>query len=215
MSPHFLQESSRDRVAARRVLSPLDDEGLPEPSAWAAASPVAFCADWRGEHPDPDRETQVRLLWTGEALFVRFQCRYRDIHTYEGAGRRRDRLWLKDVAEIFIRPGREDPRRYKEFEISPNGDFLDLDISPGRRSILFCDLHRRVAVESAAPVWTAELAIPMDCLAPGFDPGETWRLNLFRIEGKEPDRFYSAWCATHTPQPNFHVPECFGELRFC
>lgn len=157
----------------------------------------------------------MRLLWTRESLFVRFQCRYRQIYTYEGAAQRRDRLWLRDVAEIFIRTGEEDPRRYKEFEISPNGDFLDLDIGPGRKTILFCDIRCRAAVDSAAHVWTGEMAVPMGCLTPKFDPRKIWALNLFRIEGKEPERFYSAWRATHTPQPNFHVPEAFGKLLFC
>jgi hypothetical protein len=54
----------------------------------------------------------------------------------------------------------------------------------------------------------------MDCLTTGFVPEKTWHLNLFRIEGQEPERFYSSWRPTHTLLPNFHVPEQFGELRF-
>jgi hypothetical protein len=187
---------------------------LPGLADWESAQPITFCSDWRGEHEDPLRETEVRLLWSHQMLFIRFRCRYREIYVYAGGNSRRDQLWLRDVAELFIRPGNEDPGHYREFEISPNGDWLDLDILPGKKTHLFCDLKSRVILDADANLWTAELAIPFDCLTPSFNPGEIWRLNLFRIEGAEPNRFYSAWRPTNTPQPNFHVPDQFGRLQF-
>jgi hypothetical protein len=192
----------------------LSNEKFPGPADWERAQPVTFWSDWQGKNEDPQRETEARFLWSRKNLFIRFRCRYREIYVYEGGNIRRDRLWLRDVAELFIRPGNEAPRHYREFEISPNGDWLDLDISPGKKTHLFCDLKSRVIIDADRCLWNAELAIPLGCLAPSFDPGEIWRLNLFRIEGAEPNRFYSAWRPTHTPQPNFHVPEQFGTLQF-
>ncbi len=77
-----------------------------------------------------------------------------------------------------------------------------------------CDLKSRATLDQKAGRWVADLAIPMTCLTREFDPREVWRVNFFRVEGAEPDRFYSAWRPTRTPQPNFHVPEMFGELFF-
>ncbi len=202
------------RIIAVKLETALGKDGLPRPAAWDKAPPVYFCRDWRGEHADPQRETEARLLWSREHLYVRFLCRYRGIYVYDGGNTRRDQLWLRDVAELFIRTGAEDPRHYKEFEISPNGDWLDLDIAQGTKSHLLCDLKSRVEVNPNARVWAAELAIPIHCLTLSFDPGTIWRLNLFRIEGEEPNRFYSAWQPTCTTRPNFHVPERFGELQF-
>jgi len=201
-------------LTAKRLQTNLDGEGLPEPSAWETAPSVAFCCDWRGENADPGRETEARLLWAPGHLFIRFRCHYRRIYVYEGQIGRRDRLWLRDVAEVFIRPAEEDLRHYREFEISPNGDWLDLDIFSGTRSILSCNLKSRVVLDLSASIWTAEFAIPMNCLTTGFNPRQIWHLNLFRIEGREPDRFYSSWRPTHTARPDFHVPEQFGELCF-
>jgi len=192
----------------------LTSTGLPGLSAWEKTTPVTFCSDWLGEHADRQRETRTRFLWSDEYLFVQFLCRYRQIYVYEGGNARRDQLWQRDVAELFIRPGTTDPGHYKEFEISPNGDWLDLDIDHGQKSILYCDLKSQVRIDAGASVWSAELAIPFCCLTDAFHPEEVWRLNLFRIEGPEPDRFYSAWSPTFTPKPNFHVPEHFGELHF-
>jgi alpha-galactosidase len=202
------------RLAARQLATRPDREGLPEPSAWDSAPSVAFCRDWQGQNPDPERETEARLLWSSERLFIRFRCRYRTLYVYEGQTGRRDQLWLRDVAEVFIRPAEADIRHYREFEVSPNGDWLDLDIFPGGKSILSCDLKIRVSVDPSAGIWTAELAIPMNCLTLRLDPGQIWHINLFRIEGPAPDRYYSSWRPTHTPKPNFHVPERFGELCF-
>jgi alpha-galactosidase len=203
-----------NRVLAVKLETPTGIEGLPSLSAWEKAPPVFFCSDWRGEHADPLRETQAQLLWSKERLFVRFLCRYREIYVYEGNQGRRDKLWLRDVAEVFIRPSAEELTHYREFEISPNGDWLDLNIAPGTRSFLFCDLKSRVAVTPDARIWTAELALPINGLTAAFNPGDVWRLNLFRVEGREPNRFYSAWQPTFTLHPNFHVPESFGELHF-
>ncbi len=202
------------QLIAAKLWTPPDPLGFPHQAAWTTVPAVSFCTDWRGENPDPERETTVRLLWSVDHLFFRFDCRYREIFVYEGGNSRRDQLWLRDVAEVFIRPENDPTKHYREFEISPNGDWLDLDIFPGGKSVLFCDLRSRVVVDLARRIWTAELTIPMNCLTASFDPGRTWRLNLFRIEGKEPDRFYSAWQPTCTPQANFHVPEVFGGLHF-
>ena len=43
---------------------------------------------------------------------------------------RRDELWDRDVAEVFLQPDRFGEKYYKEFEVSPNGQWLDLDITP-------------------------------------------------------------------------------------
>jgi alpha-galactosidase len=201
-----------DLVTAKKIT--LTDQILPSLSDWASAQPIAFCSDWRGENEDRLRETEARLLWSRDRMYIRFHCRFRGIYVYEGGNSRRDRLWMRDVAEVFLQSPNDNLRHYREFEISPNGDWLDLDIAPGKKTHLFCDLKSRVVLDADANLWTAEMAIPFDCLASAFDPGKIWRLNLFRIEGAEPNRFYSAWRPTHTPKPNFHVPEQFGKLQF-
>jgi alpha-galactosidase len=203
-----------NRLIASELETPLSAEGFPTTSEWARAAAVTFSTDWRGEHADPQRETQARLLWSHEYLFIRFVCRYRGIYVFEDSNSRRDGLWERDVAEIFVRPPQDALRHYREFEISPNGDWLDLDIDHGQKRILFCSMKSRVAIDPDACVWSADLALPINCLSTKFDPGDVWKLNLFRIEGREPTRFYSAWQPTHTPQPNFHIPEAFGELHF-
>jgi len=215
MSQYDAMSKERTAVAVQ-MTEPPDAEGLPTSSSWEISSPLCFNADWRGEHADPERETEVRLLWTPEWLFVRFRARFRVITVFPDAeaNGRRDQLWDRDVAEVFLQPDPTHLRRYKEFEVSPNGFWIDLDIAPDEKHDLKSGLHRRVILNEAAKTWVAELALPMKCLVDRFDPAATWKVNFYRVEGAVEPRFYSAWQPTRTPAPNFHVPEVFGELVF-
>jgi alpha-galactosidase len=177
---------------------------------------LRFSADWQGKNADPQRETEVRLLWTAETLFLRFGSNYRTITVFPDAELNgwRDELWDRDVAEVFLQPEASNLRRYKEFEVSPNGYWIDLDIGRGEKQDLKSGMRRRVVLDEKGKTWIAELAIPMKCLVREFDSSATWRVNFYRVEGASEPRFYSAWRPTGTPMPNFHVPEAFGELVF-
>jgi alpha-galactosidase len=194
----------------------LDSDGFPPDAAWDSASPISFAHDWQGHHADPLRETQVRVLWSPQTLFLRFQARYRTITVFEDAepSGRRDQLWERDVAEVFLQPPELHGSNYKEFEVSPNGFWIDLDIAPGGKRFLQSGLRRRVHVAAASNTWDAQLAIPLASLTANFDPAKAWRVNFYRVEGAVEPRFYSAWSATRTTVPNFHVPEAFGRLLF-
>lgn len=201
---------------ASRFASQRDTEGFPDSNAWAKCSPQRFEHDWRGENADPARSTGVRLLWAPDTLFVRFLANYKNITVFPEAREDgwRDELWNRDVAEVFLQPHPREPWEYKEFEVSPNGFWIDLDIASGRKKELQSKLRRRVVQDAPAKIWTAELAIPMRSLTPDFNPKQTWRVNFTRVEGRAEPRFYSAWSPTYSREPNFHVPGAFGKLVF-
>jgi alpha-galactosidase len=212
-----LNFTTDERVAvAVRMHESVDLEGFPKESAWEQSSTLRFSADWQGKNADSERETEVRLLWTPETLFLRFRAKYRVITVFPDAepNGRRDQLWDRDVAEVFLQPDPSIPRTYKEFEVSPNGYWIDLDIAPGEKHDLKSSLRRRVVLNETVKTWVADLALPMKSLVARFDPAFTWRLNFYRVEGATEPRFYSAWRPTGTAVPNFHVPEAFGELVF-
>ena len=205
-----------NRIEARRVTGDLALNASHPARQWEHAQPIRFSADWQGQKPDPQLETEVRALWSPQMLFLRFVCRYRELFLFENSdpNGRRDHLWDRDVAEAFLQPPPAVGKNYKEFEVAPNGMWIDLDISPSGGADLKSGLTRSVHVDEAQKIWTAELAIPMRSLTPDFDPEQTWRSNFYRIEGRTEPRKYMSWQATNTPQPNFHVPEKFGFLEF-
>ena len=109
------------------------------------AEAVSFCQDWQGQNADPSRQTQARLLWTPEILYLRFECHYRELFVFEDsdANGRRDQLWDRDVAEVFLQPDPSRLRYYRELEVSPNGMWVDLDIFPKDGEIWEADSSAR------------------------------------------------------------------------
>ena len=191
------------------------DAGHPA-AEWQNATPIRFFSDWQGKNPDPQRETRVRVLWSSRTLYLRFECLYRELYVFEDSepNGRRDHLWERDVAEVFLQPDPCRERLYTEFEVSPNGMWLDLDIFPGGLGDLKSGLRSSVVLDEGTHTWNAELAIPLAALTVNFDARAVWRVNFYRVEGRQEPRAYLAWQPTHTAQPNFHVPRAFGKLRF-
>src|SRR5258708_16042658 len=98
--------------------------------------------------------------------------RLRRVVFFEGLQRhgRRDHLWDRDVAEAFLQPDPAREHNYREFEVSPNGMWIDLDIFPGGLADLKSGLKKSVILDTKAHRWAAELTIPLKALTPQFDP---------------------------------------------
>ncbi len=217
----LMSESKARRAPSNEIVASYIDHDLRIEDSrtareWQNASPITFDSDWQGKNADRGRETEVRVLWSRQNLYLRFVCQYRELFMFDDSdpNGRRDHLWDRDVAEAFLQPDPSRERFYKEFEVSPNGMWVDLDIFPGGLADLKSDLQRSVARDEKSRVWTAVLAIPMKSLIANFSPSAVWRVNFYRVEGKSEPRAYLAWQPTNTPQPNFHVPKAFGKLRF-
>jgi len=208
--------SVQSELVASHISSEIRLDAANSAPEWQSAQPVRFCTEWQGQNPDPALETEVRVLWSPASLYLRFVCRYRELFVFDDSDPkgRRDHLWDRDVAEAFLQPDASVERSYKEFEVAPNGMWIDLDVSPSGLADLKSGLTRSVHVDAKKKIWTAELAIPMRSFTAYFDPTEAWRVNFYRVEGKTEPRQYLAWQPTHTHQPNFHVPKAFGTLRF-
>jgi len=208
--------TARDMAKAVHLSESLDSDGFPVRNAWNSAEPVLFDSDWQGKNSDPELATETRLLWTHDKLFLHYRSRYRTLTIFNEAdpSGRRDHLWDRDVVEAFIQSDPTYPGRYLEFEVSPNGYWIDLDIEHGERSDPQSGMKCRTNIDENTKIWTAEISIPTRSLAQHFDPSCIWRVNFFRVEGEKEPRFYSSWRPTNTPQPNFHVPTAFGKLKF-
>jgi hypothetical protein len=212
----MLLEFSMETVTAVRFAGTTDREGFPQGDSWKQAPPIRFDRDWQGKNPDPNRATELRVLWTTDTLYLKFVAHFRTITVFDDAepNGRRDHLWDRDVAEAFLQTPELTGRHYREIEVSPNNLWIDLDIAPEGKRDLKSRLARRTEIDRSTMIWQAQLAIPMQSLTTRFNPDRAWRANFYRVEGAEEPRFYSAWCATKTAVPNFHVPESFGRLVF-
>ncbi|HEX7359854.1 MAG TPA: carbohydrate-binding family 9-like protein [Bryobacteraceae bacterium] len=190
----------------------------PQSAFWRDAQPVYFDTDNFG-HPVPWLRTEVRSRWTKNNLYLLFECPYRQLYLKPSPHNKTetDGLWNWDVAEIFIGSNFQDIRRYKEFEISPQGEWVDLDINldnPHRKHGWKWNSGFQVAarIDRKSKVWYGAMRIPFRAIEPNPPhSGTILRANLFRCQGPPPDRKLLAWQA---PMSNtFHAPERFGQLE--
>lgn len=191
-----------------------------EDDIWHSCSPTQISHYWSGERAPASRHAEVRLCWNDEALNVRFICEQQEpliIAEDPVTDSKTIGLWERDVCEIFLAPDPQNPNRYFEFEAAPTGEWIDLgiflttsgketewDYTSGMKTTTKID-DKRILVAMSIP-WTERIPKPKT--------GDEWRTNLFRCVGSDEATRYLAWRPTCTPEPNFHVPEAFGFLRF-
>ena len=187
---------------------------------WNDAHPVHITRYWSGAEAPPARHLEARIIWSNEALSVRFICRQAEplvVSLHPQCEEKTMNLWERDVCEVFVAPDAGTPERYLEFEAAPTGEWLDLAIhqTPAGRET---DWQFRSGMEVAASidssVITIAMRIPWQAFGRAPQTGDGWRANLFRCVGSGAERGYLAWQPTRTIEPNFHVPEVFGCLRF-
>ena len=187
---------------------------------WDHAVTVPIGNYWSGKKAPAGRHVSARLLWSKEALYVRFEGNQAEpliVSKTPNLDNKTIGLWDRDVCEIFIAPDKADRNKYFEFEIAPTGEWVDIGIHwlPRKRR---SDLEYESGMESAVFVEAERvvMAIKIPWKAFGNTPksGDVWLGNLFRCIGKAPTRGYLAWQPTKTTKPNFHVPSKFGEFEF-
>src|SRR5687767_9374042 len=190
-----------------------------ESAEWQRARPVAITHDWAGKPAAPARHAEARILWSNEALHIRFAGRQLEppiVSANPQLKRKTVGLWDRDVCEIFIAPDANRPERYFEFEAAPTGEWLDIAIqfkSDGREPDWEFESSMTVGTRIEKDRVVIAMRIPWSDAIPKPAEGERWRINLFRCVGTGWDR-YLAWRPTRTEEPNFHVPEAFGWLVF-
>jgi len=187
---------------------------------WNKAQPVPIDRYWSGEPAPGGRHAEARILWSTKALHVRFVCHQAESLVLSEKPQtviKTMGLWDRDVCEIFIAPDPHVIERYLEFEAAPTGEWLDVAIhwTPEKRESDWpFNSHMTTAARVEKDRVTIAMSIPWNHWIHEPQKGERWRVNLFRCVGKDPNRGYLAWQPTRTPQPNFHLPQVFGWLRF-
>jgi len=111
--------------------SPRDFDVYPDPAQdeWATAPRVVAGRDYLGE-TIPGPPTEIRSRWTKAHLCLLYICPYDELNLKPDptTSAETPRLWNWDVAEAFIGSDLERIGRYKEFQVSPQSEWVDLDI---------------------------------------------------------------------------------------
>jgi len=190
-----------------------------DPSArpWKDIKPTYMADGPKGEKV-ANHETAVRTVWSDKNLYFLFTCPYEKLHLKPNpfTTTETNQLWDWDVAEVFIGSDFENINHYYEFEVSPQGEWVDLDIHhdaphPADGWMWQSGMESKARIDEAKKIFYVEMKIPFAAIdkRPPANFRE-FRVNFYRCQGAEPGRVYVAW--QPTGQPSFHVPEAFGRL---
>ena len=193
-------------------------------AAWKRAPSQDMWKDCSRQIEYPETRTTIKAFYTDTDLYLLFRCPYKELNLWLPANHSgpRVKLWDRDVVEMFLGDDWQNIRHYREFEIAPTGDWIDLAIDLDHDSY---DHNWRsgwqtlARIDEAHKLWYAAARIPLKAVSTQLvTPGATkWRMNLYRIDGlgADPQRHFLCWQPTcvQNRDPN-HVPENFGTLVF-
>ncbi|MFO1501683.1 MAG: amidohydrolase family protein [Verrucomicrobiota bacterium] len=201
-------------MKAFRVASDFAPTGSLDNPAWTRAQAVSIDCESSNNEARPELATMARALWSDKFLYLGYEAPYRQLSVFRPAKTKTKRigLWERDVLEAFIAPVPSRLTEYSEYEVAPNGEWLDLLVRlPEKDFDWLSHFEFAVKVDRQAKVWRVEMRIPIPSLtSTPPESGARWRLNLYRYD--RADNAYLAWSPTHTA--SFHVPDRFGWLEF-
>jgi hypothetical protein len=190
----------------------------PNNAVWKTVKPVLAYNDRYGK-PVPGHRTELRSRWTTEYLYILYVCPYEKLYLKPDpkTAEETNKLWDWDVAEAFIGSDFQNINRYKEFQVSPQGEWVDLDIdrvTPVSQAWKWnSGFQVKARIDEKKKIWYGEMKIPMKSLdaAKPATAGKEFRCNLYRIQGPfEPQRKHVAWNPVNAE--SYHTPEAFGRL---
>jgi hypothetical protein len=213
----MLQAGESGTIVSARAPGEFPLTADPLAAHWQGVKGVAASKDARGE-PTPGHHTEIRSRWTDKYLYLLFICEYEELNLKPDPDTKREtaELWNWDVAEVFIGADFGTIQRYREFQVSPQGELLDLDIdsrdlNADRDMQWNSGFEVKARIDRARRVWHGEMKIPLAAIDERHAAaGNQLRVNFYRLQGPRSNRRQIAWRPTGTG--SHHVPESFGRL---
>jgi hypothetical protein len=199
--------------------------------AWAKAE-TAHVSHFRTESSAHHPRTSVRLLH--DAGGIRGIFHIDDQYVRSVRTNFQDPVWKDSCVEFFIMP-RQD-RGYFNLEMNAGGahlcyyvedparvpgglkKFTPLPSDEGCQIKIESSLPKTVEPEIGEPVtWELNFFIPVSVLEKYTGPlgklgGQTWRGNFYKCGDDLSHPHWGMW--SPVDQLNFHLPQCFGKIRF-
>lgn len=156
----------------------------------------------------PEQQTEVRLAWDDDNLYVLFRCFEEQMDRLSDRLTERDsRIWEDDSVYVMLDPDR-DPKTYFHLGATVAGTQYDEKDRPEQPGSWDGQWTVETAREDSA--WTAFFTIPFKTLGVSAPrPGETWKANFARRSMTVKER--SVWASIR-----YHLvePESWGEMTF-
>ncbi len=197
---------------------------------WQSLAPERICR-YMGEKPAHFPQAEVKIAYDEAALYLifRVQDRYVRAVTAECQGA----VCQDSCVEFFFTPCADVSQGYFNVEVNCGGtvlfnfqrarqkDVVEIPEAECRKLSIAHSMPRIVDPEIATPVtWMVEYRVPIEILkkycpaAVSPTAGTVWRANFYKCGDNTSHPHWLTWSRVDFPRPQFHLPECFGVLKF-
>lgn len=191
--------------------------------------PTVELAHYMGNPPLHFPRVEVKLVYSDLALYSIF--RVEDQHVRATTKAHQGPVYEDSCVELFFTPEANRQQRYFNLEVNCSGKILFHYQSKPRNGISLPDssiskidiastLPSIIEPENNAPLtWLVAWRLPFEVLSayPGFtvpQSGTVWHGNFYKCADKSSHPHWLTWAEIDHPKPDFHRPDCFGELIF-
>jgi hypothetical protein len=214
-------QTPRPTYEVFRTNQPVPVDGKWDAGVWAAVPTIGPFVN-TSDGSSTSIRTEAKILYDDK--FIYFAFRNVDTNIWATMTKRDAYLWEEEVDEVFVQADSRSTN-YIELEVNPLDAIFDAYLLDVRKPLHYESWNSeklKWAVQVKGTVdgkpgdkeWTSEVALPLEDVvtAPHTppQPGDRWRLNLYRIEHL-PVEAKLAWSPTFK---DFHVPPRFGEIVF-
>ena len=212
-----------------KLEKPIKIDGNWNKSQWREVKPIDISL-YMGKIPSFLPVTQAKMLYDENNVYIIFQVHDRYICSmvteYNGP------VSNDACVEFFFSPDKALPERYFNLEVNSGGiplmgyhidrrvDYKLLEHADLDQIEIAHSLPGRLENEITEPVtWAIEYKVPLSVLKKFSDvshpgPGVIWRANFYKTASKGSNPHYITWALVDNVNPDFHLPQFFGTLRF-
>ncbi len=213
----------------KRIHRTVEINSVWDKNPWKQIEPVQLNF-FMGEKPNHFPVTQAKLAYDNSALYVIFKVQDRYIRAV--AKKHQDEVCNDSCVEFFFTPENSIQNGYFNLEMNCGGIMLfryqtksgiemkDIDSAYLNQIELSHSMPESVNPELTTPVdWTVEYRLPFSILEKYYamDQPNTnviWRVNFYKCADKTSHPHWLTWAKVNFQNPNFHLPEFFGFVKF-
>lgn len=212
----------------KRLENKLQNRLIWDINEWRHVPPLSL--DYAmGKTPLHHPRVEAKMAYNSKALFAIFRVQDRFVRATTTANQ--GPVYQDSCVEFFFTPESEKRQRYFNFEVNCSGKALFHYQSQPRNGVAVSEssldkihvlstLPSIVEPEYSSPLtWLIAWRMPFETLKeyPNFTPpqaGSIWHANFYKCADKSSYPHWLTWVRIDNPKPDFHRPDCFGELIF-
>jgi len=188
----------------------------PNSKDWKNVPAIRAAVDPFGK-PAGTNAFDFRVQWTPQNLYFLFSCPYDELNLKSSPSTTEEtnKLWDWDVTEVFIAWDESNITQYKELQVSPQGEWVDLDIdrkNPKPEGWKWdAGMTVKARINKEKRMWYGEMKIPIKAIDQRpIQAGNAYRINIYRLAGRAPARQSIMWTPVHVR--SHHTPDKFGRM---